>query len=106
MMRRAGLDPVDSIEYELDHYIPLALGGHPRSEDNLWLQSWDGEWSARTKDWLEKKLQLLVCAGKLSLQTARNAIQDGWRAAYLKWVGSKTTGVRRGPGIEEEEVVE
>lgn len=30
-------------EYELDHFIPLALGGHPRSLDNLWLQPWKGE---------------------------------------------------------------
>ena len=103
-MQRAGLDPADSIKYELDHYVPLALGGHPRAEDNLWLQSWDGTWSARTKDRLERRLQVLVCAGKLSLRTARDAIQDGWRAAYREYVGVEPTALLR--GIEEEEVVE
>jgi hypothetical protein len=50
MLTRAGLKPADSLNYELDHFVPLALRGHPRSEDNLWLQPWIGEWSARTKD--------------------------------------------------------
>ena len=39
MLRRASLDPADAIKYELDHYVPLAIGGHLRSGDNLWLQS-------------------------------------------------------------------
>jgi hypothetical protein len=60
MLARAGLEPTDSLKFELDHFVPLALGGDPRSEDNLWLQSWVGEWSARTKDRLERKLQVLV----------------------------------------------
>jgi hypothetical protein len=92
------------MKYELDHYVPLALGGHPRSEDNLWLQPWDGKWSARTKDRLEKKLQVMVCAGRLTLQTARDAVRDGWRAAYRRYLGAEQTGVPR--GVEEEEVVE
>jgi hypothetical protein len=49
MMTPAGLNPKDAIKYEPDHFVPLAIGGHPRSEDNLWLQSWDGEWNARVK---------------------------------------------------------
>jgi hypothetical protein len=92
------------MKYELDHYVPLALGGHPRSKDNLWLQPWDGKWSARTKDRLERKLQVMVCAGRLSLKAARDAIRDGWRAAYRKYLGAEPTGVPR--GVEEEEVVE
>ena len=84
--------------------MPLALGGHPRSTGNLWLQRWDGTWNARTKDRLEKKLQSLVCAGKLTLSRARVAIQSGWREAYRKYVGGSTTATSR--GIEEEEVVE
>src|SRR5947209_4598391 len=64
MLVRAGLPPGDSIKYELDHFVPLAVGGHPRSEDNLWLQKWDGAWNARIKDRLERKLQVMVCAGE------------------------------------------
>lgn len=40
MVSRAGLDPADAFKYELDHFVPLALGGHPRSEDNLWHEGW------------------------------------------------------------------
>ena len=53
MLSRAGLLPSDAAKFELDHFIPLALGGHPRAEDNLWLQPWDGTWSAKIKDRLE-----------------------------------------------------
>ena len=87
MLKRAGLDSADAARYELDHFVPLALGGHPRSEDNLWLQPWSGTWSAKVKDRLERKLQVLVCAGQLSLQSAREAIQKGWKTAYRKYAG-------------------
>jgi hypothetical protein len=75
--------------YELDHFIPLALGGHPRSPDNLWLQPWDGEWGAHVKDRLERKLQLMVCAGKISLSDAREAIRSNWIEAFKKYVDPK-----------------
>ena len=88
MLVRAGLKPADSLAYELDHFVPFALGGSPRSEDNLWLQSWVGEWSARIKDRLERKLQVMVCAGRLTLRSARAAIQRDWKAAYLKYVAA------------------
>ena len=68
------------------------------------MQKWDGQWSARVKDRLERTLQLMVCAGKISLHTARTAIQNGWKDAYKKFVGSDLAA--RGMGIEEEEVVE
>lgn len=76
MLTRAGLPPGNAIEYELDHFVPLAVGGHPRSEDNLWLQRWDGAWNARVKDHLERRLQVMVCAGEINLHTARTAIQN------------------------------
>ena len=104
MLLQAGLDPSEALKYELDHFVPLAVGGHPRSIDNLWLQKWDGQWSARVKDRLERTLQVMVCAGKISLHAARTAIQNGWKDAYKKFVGSNPAA--RGMGIEEEEVVE
>jgi hypothetical protein len=104
MLIRAGLKPADSLKYELDHFVPLALGGHPRSEENLWLQSWVGEWSARIKDRLERKLQVLVCSGRLTLHAARTAIQRDWRAAYGKYVAPDLS--RERAMEEEEEVVE
>jgi hypothetical protein len=42
LLREHGLPAEQASLYELDHFIPLALGGSPRSPDNLWLQSWDG----------------------------------------------------------------
>ena len=105
MLTRAGLPAGNAIEYELDHFVPLALGGHPRSEDNLWLQRWDGAWSARVKDRLERRLQVLVCAHEVTLQAARTAIQHDWHAAYRKYVGAEPRAIPRGM-VEEEEVVE
>jgi hypothetical protein len=72
--------------YELDHFVPLALGGHPKSPDNLWLQTWDGEWGAKTKDRLERKLQVMVCAHQITLDAARDAIRTNWIDAFKKYV--------------------
>ena len=88
LLREADLDRQRASDYELDHFVPLALGGHPRSIDNLWLQRWDGEWDARIKDRLERRLQVLVCAGRVTLQAAQTAIQRNWKGAYRKYVGS------------------
>ncbi|MGH9427138.1 MAG: hypothetical protein ACRD2L_12645, partial [Terriglobia bacterium] len=38
LLKRAGLDHSEASNYELDHIIPLALGGHPRKLNNLRLQ--------------------------------------------------------------------
>jgi hypothetical protein len=87
LLREQGLPQTDAPKYELDHLIPLALGGHPRKPENLWLQPWDGEWGARVKDRLEVKLKTLVCAGKITLERARRAIARDWIAAFSRYVG-------------------
>lgn len=104
MLQQAGLDLSSADKYELDHFVPLALGGHPTSIDNLWLQSWDGAWSARLKDRLERTLQLHVCAGRIRLDEARSAIQRGWKAAYKKYV--ENAPAPRGLDLDIEERVE
>ena len=86
MLARVGAPIAEAEQYELDHFVPLALGGNPTSLDNLWLQRWLGPWNARIKDRLERKLQVLVCDGKVTLARARNAIRQGWKAAYTKYV--------------------
>ena len=83
LLREAPIDRGEVVNYELDHFVPLAL---PRSIDNLWLQRWDGAWSARVKDRLERKLQVMVCAGRLTLAEARMAIAKNWQVAYRKYV--------------------
>lgn len=86
LLREAGLPASDAASYELDHFVPLAVGGHPRDPNNLWLQPWDGEWGAKTKDRLERKLQKLVCAGQLSLADAQSAVRTDWIRAYKRFV--------------------
>lgn len=100
LLREHGLPVADAAKYELDHFIPLALGGHPRKLENLWLQRWDSEWGAKKKDHLEVKLKVLVCSGRLSLNAARDAVRSDWKAAFIRYVG--TLPPERGPqGAED-----
>jgi len=87
LLREQGLPVADAARYELDHFIPLSLGGHPRKVENLWLQPWEGRWGAKTKDRLERKLQALVCSGAMMLSQAREAIRTDWISAFKKYVG-------------------
>jgi hypothetical protein len=51
-------------EYEVDHLIPLELGGS-HALTNLWPQSYQTQpWNAHAKDRLENTLHRLVCAGQ------------------------------------------
>jgi hypothetical protein len=50
--------------YEVDHLIPLELGGS-NALKNLWPQSFQTQpWNAHVKDHLENELHRLVCAGE------------------------------------------
>jgi hypothetical protein len=64
--------------YELDHRIPLALGGAPIDPRNLALQPWP---EAREKDAIEVCLARAVCSGRVGLDEAREAIWTDWRSA-------------------------
>jgi hypothetical protein len=64
--------------YELDHVIPLALGGALIDRRNLALQPID---EARKKDAIEVCLSSLVCQGKIELEDAQSAIWEDWRTA-------------------------
>jgi hypothetical protein len=85
LLRETGCPPTAAAEYELDHRVPLALGGHPRSLKNLELQPWEGENGAKKKDRLERKLQSLVCAGTVALESARRAMYFDWQHAYERY---------------------
>ena len=74
--------------YEVDHLIPLSLGGAPDDPRNLWpepLETAEG-WTAEHKNKLEGVLNPLVCSGKMSLAEAQGAIAANWTAAYLRYV--------------------
>jgi hypothetical protein len=70
---------------EIDHLIPLELGGS-NARANLWPQRYDGAWNAARKDRLERRLHAMVCRGEISLKTAQEAIARDWVAAYLRFV--------------------
>lgn len=74
-----GRKPSDAPHYELDHAIPLALGGHPTSSENLHLQPWAGPRGARAKDVVEARMHRYVCAGKVDLLTAQLCMADDWQ---------------------------
>jgi hypothetical protein len=85
LMREAGIDEARIRDYELDHIVPLELGGHPRKLSNLMLQPWEGEHGARAKDTLETRLRSLVCHGELDLTDAQVCIAQDWEACAGKY---------------------
>ena len=71
--------------YELDHLIPLELGGG-NAATNLWPQPYHrGAGSADVKDHLENHLHALVCSGQVSLSAAQVAIGGDWWAAAARY---------------------
>lgn len=68
-------------QYEVDHLIPLELGG---SNDiaNLWPEAGEPSPGFHEKDQVENYLHDQVCAGSLSLQEAQSEIAHNWYAVY------------------------
>ncbi|MER5642109.1 hypothetical protein ABT095_34870 [Kitasatospora sp. NPDC002227] len=69
-------------DYEEDHFIPLELGGAPKDPANLWPEPrYIGSQTSYTKDGVETKLKNAVCAGKVQLADAQDAIATDWTTA-------------------------
>lgn len=64
--------------YELDHLIPLEVGGSPTSVHNLWPQSRDTHPGSPEKDRLENWLRDQVCGGRMTLADAQRSIAADW----------------------------
>ena len=73
-------------DFELDHIVPLALGGHPRKPANLALQPWGGEHGAKRKDALEIRMHSLVCRGEVPLHEAQVCIAEDWEACAAHYM--------------------
>jgi hypothetical protein len=87
ILTRYGLPPGTHPDYEIDHLIPLCLGG---SDDpsNLWPEprrSIEPKWNAEAKDRLERFMCDMVCSGQLDIATAQEALAKDWVAAYHKY---------------------
>lgn len=70
--------------YELDHIVPLCLGGAD-TDANVRPQPLD---EARVKDRLEAHACRSVCAGRVTLATAQAWFTADWRAAYRAQFGA------------------
>lgn len=86
LMRAEGVN--DSSAYELDHLIPLELGGCPDCKENLWLEPYDPQPGARQKDRVENFLHREVCSGDMPLEDAQKAIASDWYKIYIQISGS------------------
>jgi len=69
--------------YEVDHFIPLELGG---SNDikNLWLEPAEPKPGFHEKDIVENCLHYQVCFGNESLQKAQEEIRSDWYSVYQR----------------------
>jgi hypothetical protein len=73
--------------FELDHVVPLELGGAPFAVDNLWPEPWERSglvpegWGAETKDQFENYLHRAVCAHRVLLADAQRQMATHWIAA-------------------------
>lgn len=82
-IKRRMLPPGHSAaEYELDHIVPLCLGGSNNSS-NLMLQPWD---EAREKDKLEIFACRSVCRNTMTINEARSLFVN-WKMGYKKVFG-------------------
>jgi hypothetical protein len=64
-------------DYELDHMVPLELGGCPDCEANLWMEPWP---DAHEKDRVENYLHREVCERRIPLRDAQRMIMSDWYA--------------------------
>ena len=81
MLRDYNEPPITTGDYELDHLVPLCLGGS-NAAANLWPQPSP---DYHVKDELEFALCSYVCQGKVPLAQAE--IADNWIGAAKRYLG-------------------
>jgi hypothetical protein len=68
-----------SSDYELDHWVPLEVGGAPSNRANLVLQAWAGPQGAHAKDQVENRVHAEVCSGKVTLAVGQECFLVNWQ---------------------------
>jgi hypothetical protein len=81
LMRSYGFTDSRS-NYELDHLIPLAVGGHPTDVKNLFPEPGYGQYNFHIKDRFENYLHRAVCNGSISLSEAQKQIANDWISSW------------------------
>lgn len=69
---------------QLDHLVPLIVGGHPSDRDNLWVQSYAGPRGASFKDQCERRSGQALCRGEITLEEAQRGFMNHW----IQWCES------------------
>lgn len=75
-----GIPDLPFAEVELDHLVPLSLGG-ASDLANLWPQLRSGPHDVAAKDAVAERLHARVCEGRLGLRAAQHAMATDWRTA-------------------------
>lgn len=78
--RAYGISTVPFSKIELDHLIPLSLGGSSDVK-NLWPQFRAGPANVEDKDAIAAALNQQVCSGRRGLREAQRAMATNWRTA-------------------------
>ncbi|WP_457355354.1 hypothetical protein [Sphingomonas sp. UYP23] len=69
-------------DFELDHLIPISIGGAPLDMRDLWLQPRQAQANAGDKNVLAYVLWRLVCTHQVPLKIAQHDISHDWTRAY------------------------
>jgi hypothetical protein len=77
--------PEPSGTYELDHLVPLELGGD-NSNRNLWPEAASPVPGFHQKDMLENYLHDAVCGGRMALADAQAGVASDWIALYRRYL--------------------
>lgn len=76
VLKNYGIVDYNSTLYEIDHLIPLSIGGDNNIK-NLWPEHVEG-YGYKVKDNVERCFLKKVCEGKMLLEEAQNIMSDNW----------------------------
>ena len=83
--RTYGIAPADHVRYQIDHLVPLAIGGS-NGDRNLWPQLLEGPLTNDDKDHAEQVLIIEVHAGRVDLRTAQAMFATDWARVFALYV--------------------